>query len=249
MAKITTLVWDGWSGFMDLCKAEQQPEPDADSATTKSVRGNWGFDYNKLGGRSEHMFRLLESLRQRYNINIVTIAHSAPDYLYFTKLSRSGEETQERKQVGWKVDMPGQLDERILRPWDEVYHLQTRPNEAGKPPIRMLFTEKHLFQGFQFPAKTREGVTGPVTNPTYESIVKAIPAGGKMPNRILLVGEAGSGKTTLANTWPGERLFVDMWGGCERVGRAQGTHVFTPATIEQCYQVLLKLKVKGEFDG
>jgi len=245
--KIATVVWDSWSGFMDLAKAEQQPEID-ESAADKGTRGNWGFDYNKLGGRAEHMFRLLESLRQRHGIAIVTVGHSAPDYLYFTKISRGGEETQERKQVGWKVDLPGQLDERILRPWDEVYHLQTRPNEAGKPPLRLLFTEKHLYQGFQFPAKTREGVQGPVSNPTYASIVKALPAGGVMPTRVLLVGEAGSGKTTLANTWPGPRLFIDMWGGCERVARGSESHCFAPASIEQCYQVLLKLRNKGEFE-
>jgi hypothetical protein len=247
MPKLATLVWDGWSGFMDLCKQEQQPAIDEESAE-KRTRGNWGLDYNLLGGRAEHMFRLLEALRVRFGISIVVIGHSAPDYTYYTKIDRSGAETQERRQVAWKVDVPGQLDERILRPWDEVYHLQTRPNEAGKPPKRLLFTERHMYQGYAFPSKTREGVPGPIEIPPeqgYATILKALPKGVRMPTRIMFVGEAGSGKTTLANSWPAPRLFVDMWGGCDKVGRVDGTLVETPADIQECYQILLKLKAKG----
>jgi hypothetical protein len=257
--RVATLAFDGWSGFFDLAKAEQQPTIDEETPTEEKKKGqwgNWGFDYNKLAGRAQHMLRLMEQIRLKHKINLVLTAHLAAEKLYIEKIGRDGVSTNEGKQVAWKVDLPGQMQEQILRPFDEVWHLQIQPNAAGKPPTRLLMTEAHLwsggaggasagFAGFPFEAKTREGVRGPITNPTYASIVAALPQGGVMPTRILVVGIAGAGKTTLIATWPKPIVYVDMWGGAERVTRQEGLTMYTPSSVADTYRVLMKIRDTG----
>lgn len=232
-----TVVFDTASGFMELGKAQQYGEITENSFS----KGEWGLKWNNLMGSFSSVCRLGQRIAAQGTHFIMT-GHTVPNYLFMgtdpdTKMAM-------KKLVGFKVDIPGSGAEDILRPFDEAYHLVAVANDGGAMAPRKLFTGPHLYEGYPFAAKSRKGIRGPIMNPTYEGLIKALPAGRAEPRSWLIVGLAGVGKTMLSSTWPGSKLWLDMEGGCADYAK-EGDVVVQPKDVGEVIKWLLKVE-KGQ---
>lgn len=219
---------------MELGKREQWGEITENSFQ----KGEWGLKWNSLMGSFSSACRLLQRIAANGTLCVMT-GHTVPNYLFMGTDPDSKQAM--KKLVGFKTDIPGNGSEDILRPFDEVHHLVALANEGGATAARKLFTGPHLYEGYPFNAKSRKGVKGPIMNPTFEAILKAVPPGVKPPKSLLFVGLAGVGKSKLASTVPGPRLWLDMEGGADDYVQPGDIHV-KPTSVGEVIRWLLKVE-------
>lgn len=186
---VKTIGVDVLTGLFTMNKQVQRPEPSLD----KEYKGDFGLNWNELMGRYHDLILIAKDITRQHPINFVMTAHVKEDYI---DLSVDGEGKKVKRLTGWSLDVPGRGDNDLMSPFDEVYLLTA--SVAG----RQLHTSQYMINGFPFKSKSRFGVKGPITNPTYESIIKALPPHGKIPRKFCLVGEPGVGKSTLLGTFP-----------------------------------------------
>src|ERR1051326_7903554 len=212
---------------------EQMPDP----AREKTTTGEFGLQWNKLMGQFAQVIGLVNDIHDRYaDMNVIAIGHLEPSFI------GKGEE---REMVGWQIAIPGRKADAALVPYDEVYYLNTIPTAIGGVPMRKLIAQNVLIEGYPFKAKTRMGIgspIGPNPTPTWQAVLASLPAGRPAPRRVLLVGDAGAGKTTFAATLPAPVGFIDIWGGTQVVTLKEGVHAVCPRSVDKVFKVMLKLR-------
>lgn len=239
--KPASVIVDGPSGYWDLAIAEQV----GDSAKG----GGWGgVNYGSIMGFWKRDIRFAKQLVEKHGMIVGVAAHLDKDYLEDVTGERDqkGKLVKDRRMVGWKIAIPGQGQKSLLVPFDEVYLLQAMGNGIGTNPNRRLYTFPMDLMGYPLDLKTRKGVKGPLTNPTYESIIKALPEGVDQPRMFAVIGNAGVGKSRLFSTFPRPTLFIDMQGGCEEYRKVEGIRVETPQKLDDVCALLKTLRDRGE---
>ena len=241
MAKLATLSFDNITGFFEMAKGEQMGEIN----DNRSTKGDWGLKWNSLMGGWDDMVKLCNQIADVQGITVIMIGHIVGNYL---NLGVDEKGNPQKKLIGWKVDVPGMGADTVLVPFDEVYNLVTQPTLTGSAPARKLITQPHLIEDYPFDAKSRKGIgsQGAITSPTYEKIVKSLPAGRTMPVKFLFVGRPGAGKSTLANTFPTPICHIDIQGGCDEFAKEKDRIVVKPTSVAELYKLLLKVRRTGE---
>jgi hypothetical protein len=235
--KPASLILDNATGYFELA---------IDKQVGDSPKGEWGLQWGPITGLWRRDVRVLRQIAQKHGILVGVAGHLEPKFFYETVgKDNNGKPIKDKRIVGWKLAIPGQGQERLLVPFDEVYHLVAQSNDFGNNPPRKLFTNPHRLHEYHFEAKSRFGVKGPLTNPTYASIIDALPRKDILPQLFMIVGEPGVGKTTLLNTFPKPALFIDIQGGCALVA-SDDTKVITPSDIDDVFNILRTIRDKGE---
>ena len=237
--KPRTVSLDNLTGLFDMLKGEQMGE----ITETRTTKGDWGLKWNELMGKYGDFVKLSRRIADVQGLNSILVGHIVGNYL---NLGIDEKGNPQKKLIGWKVDVAGTGAEDILVPFDEVYNLVTIPNAAGTKPQRKLITQPHEINDYPFEAKSRKGITGPIMEPTYEKILKALPAGKDKPLKFLLVGRAGSGKSTLVDTWETPIVHIDLLGGCDEFAKGPDRLVLKPQSSQELYKIMLKLAKTGE---
>lgn len=237
------LVVDCVSGYIDMRIAEllgDDPKPHTYTA----------LRYNEILGPWHRDFRVMTEIQRRHGITIAVVGHTEHIETWKTiGYDTKGQPIRDGNPVGWDLVIPGKGGRSLRAAFSEVWHLVTLPNEAGFNATRKLFTDAHEWQGLRFDSKTRKGIKGPLTNPTWESIMKALPAGKSEPETILLLGVPGAGKTTLLASAIGAKkqiLFLDLMGGCEELQKIPGFKVLFPRKGQEFFDTLKRLRDTGE---
>lgn len=246
MAKAATFILDNVSGLFELAKASQWGEITEQSFS----RGDFGMKWDPVMAINANAARLSNRMAEM-GINVVWIAHVAPDYMNMGP-DPENPKRQLKRLLGWDIQAPGSGPEAIRQPFDECYHLVTRPNEAGTQPQRILHVNEHMFQGAAFKAKSRFKAKGPILglkmDDGYGQILKNLPDQSEVPRKFIICGEAGAGKTTLAFSFPQPIVALDMYGGCDVAAKGKDALVIKPKDADEVYKVLLKVSKGQDLD-
>lgn len=235
-----TIVIDGPTGYWEMAIDEALGDRSASrygpNIPWGAIRGYWDRD-----------MRLCRQINEKYGTIIWVVAHIAPRTLReIVGYDKNGKPEFQERITGWQVNVPGKAARGFAVPLDEFYLLEAIGNDVGSNPPRVLRTYQYKLHGYQVDCKTRKGVKGPITNPTYEAIVKAKDPAKDNPTLIMVVGEPGVGKTTLAGTSTPPVLFFDLQGGCEEEAKKPQTRVLKPQRLEEVFTTLRTLRDKGE---
>lgn len=241
--KPNMLVIDCLSGWVDARIAEllgDEPKPYTYTA----------LKYNEILGPWHRDFRTMLEIHRKWGITIGVVGHTEHHETWRTiGWDTKGQPIRDGNPDGWDVVMPGKGARSIRAAFSEVWHLVSIPTEAGIRPNRKIFTDNHLWDNLRLEAKSRKGIQGPLTNPTWDSMMKALPPGRGEPETILLLGVPGVGKTTLfASALAAKKqiLWIDMMGGCEELVKIEGHKVLFPTKISEVFSTLKVLRDKGE---
>lgn len=241
--KPAMIVLDCVSGWIDCCIAEllgDEPKPHTYTA----------LKYNSILGPWHRDFRVMSEIQRKHGIIIGVVGHTQHHETWKTiGYDTKGNPIRDGNPDGWELVVPGQGGRSLRAAFSEVWHLITIPTEAGINPNRRLYTDPHLWENLRFDAKTRKGIKGPLTNPTWDSVMKALPPGKSEPETILLLGVPGSGKSTFfasAIAAKKQILFIDLMGGCEEFSKIEGIKVIFPKKVQEVFEVLKTLRDRGE---
>ena len=243
--KPATLIVDNLSGLFELAKASLWGE----ITETSFSKGDFGMKWDPVMAINANAARLSVRIAQK-GINVIWVAHVSPDYM---DMGPDPEQPKRRlkRLLGWDIDCPGSGAESIKRPFDECWHLITRPNESGSQPQRVLHVNEHIYEGARFKSKSRKGVKGPIIplqkGKGWEQAMAALPPGVEQPRMILICGEAGAGKTDFAFSAPQPIVAIDMYGGCDEAARGKEAKVIKPTHADEVYKTLLKVEKGVDF--
>lgn len=235
--KPASLILDNATGYFELA---------IDKQVGDSPKGEWGLQWGAITGLWRRDVRVMRQIAKKHGIIVGVAAHLEPKSIFETVgRDKEGKPIKDKRMIGWKLAIPGQGQERLLVPFDEVYHLVAQSNDYGNNPPRRLYTNPHRLHEYHFEAKSRFGIKGPLTNPNYGSIIEALPRKDILPQLYMIVGEPGVGKTTLFDTFPKPALFIDIQGGCALIASDE-TKVIEPEGIDDVFGILQRLRDKGE---
>jgi hypothetical protein len=233
---------DSVSGWMDLSIAGQV----GDNPTPHTFTA---LKYNPILGTWHRDMRVFRQIHDKHGMIMGVVGHTKHRETWKTiGIDNTGKPIKDGTPDGWMTSIPGRGEETIRAAFSEIWHLVSLPNDAGVNPPRKLYTQPHLWEGIRFDAKSRKSIAGPITNPTWESIMKNLPAGKSVPEMILLLGDPGVGKTTLFASAASEdkpALFLDLLGGCEEEAKKPYVRVKKFARVEEVFALLKELRDTG----
>lgn len=240
------VVLDAVSGWVDAAIAEalgDDPKPYTYTALkyNTAIMGPWHRD-----------FRVLREIQRRHGISIGVVGHVKHHETWRTTgYDTKGQPIRDGNADSWMLDIPGGGEKGIRAAFSEVWHLTTvlDPSGAVINPNRKLITQPYMYDNLRFEAKTRKGIPTGIINPTWDKVIKELPAGKSEPETILLLGVPGVGKTTFFESALAAKksiLWFDLMGGCEEVAKKEGHKVLFPTKVGQVFEVLKTLRDKGE---